>query len=182
MQGTFLEETMFRTTGGLLILTLKTTAEFPDSPAVLYKSMQRFSEQLTSSLWRTLLDESSQEWTAWHTGRFLHASYFIPIIHPFLPLCLLANRPELIEPGCVSCNHLQIHWRIGDQPYTSTIQAAGEYGEDRLLPQLGTAVAAVPSVKSQCHMAQRKLALSIHWRSVLWFWWKYDMLKSNEIE
>ena len=42
-------------------------------------------------------------------------------------------------------------------PYT--IQDAGENGEDRLLLQLGAAVAAVPSVKnvkSQRHMAQNK--------------------------
>ena len=69
----------------------------------------------------------------------------------------------------MTCNHLQIdHWqnlphfhlpRFSSAISPKTIQAAGENGEDRLLLQLGAAVAAVPSVKnvkSQRHMAQKK--------------------------
>lgn len=76
---------------------------------------------------------------------------------------------KLIELGCMTWNHLQITGKIcpifishGFHRRSAhyTIQAAGENGEDRLLLQLGAAVAAVPSVKnvkSQRHMAQKKL-------------------------
>lgn len=50
-----------------------------------------------------------------------------------------------------------------------TIQAAGENGEDRLLLQLGAAVAAVPNVKnvkSQRHMAPKKSLLEINWLGI----------------
>lgn len=77
----------------------------------------------------------------------------------------------------MTCNHLQIH-RFSSAISPKTIQAAGENGEDRLLLQLGAAVAAVPSVKnvkSQRHMAQKKSLLEINWLGIH----SMTMIKTN---
>lgn len=101
VQGTW--RAIFQTTGGLLILTWKTTAEIPDSPAVLYKSMQGFGEQLTSSL--CPLKESSQEWTYVQVASYMLLAYNSSI-SPWMSS--LHIEQKLIELGCVTCNRLHV--------------------------------------------------------------------------